>query len=62
MKQEPELIDLFAMFSLLSQTGNHPRFGDDEYQRLIAERAYRMATKMMLTRKAFINLKEPKDE
>ena len=53
MKQEPELIDIFAMFAMMNQTNDTSLFGSDEYQRLIAERSYRMAQKMMETRKKF---------
>jgi hypothetical protein len=55
MKQEPQLIDLFAMFALMNQTNDTSLFGSDEYQRLIAERSYRMAEKMMQMRQRFIS-------
>lgn len=54
MKPEPELIDIFAMFAMMNQTNDSSLFGSDEYQRLIAERSYRMAAKMMEMRKRFI--------
>jgi hypothetical protein len=54
MKPEPQLIDLFAMFALMNQTNDTSLFGSDEYQRLIAERSYRMAAQMMQTRQRFI--------
>ena len=54
MKPEPQLIDLFAMFALMNQTNDTSLFGSDEYQRLIAERSYRMAEQMMKMRERFI--------
>lgn len=54
MKPEPQLIDLFAMFALMNQTNDTSLFGSDEYQRLIAERSYRMAAQMMKMRELFI--------
>jgi hypothetical protein len=54
MKPEPQLIDIFAMFALMNQTNDTSLFGSDEYQRLIAERSYRMAAQMMQTRQRFI--------
>jgi len=54
MKPEPQLIDLFAMFALMNQTNDSSLFGSDEYQRLIAERSYRMAAQMMQMRERFI--------
>ena len=54
MKPEPQLIDIFAMFALMNQTNDTSLFGSDEYQRLIAERSYRMAEKMMQMRERFI--------
>jgi|LakMenEpi03Aug12_release.lakeMendotaPanAssembly.Ray.scaffolds.fasta_scaffold4815572_2 hypothetical protein len=58
MKPEPQLIDLFAMFALMNQTNDSSLFGSDEYQRLIAERSYRMAAQMMKTRERFIGDKD----
>lgn len=58
MKPEPQLIDLFAMFALINQTNDSSLFGSDEYQRLIAERSYRMAAQMMKTRERFIGDKD----
>lgn len=55
MKPEPQLIDLFAMFALMNQTNDSSLFGSDEYQRLIAERSYRMAAQMMQMRQRFIS-------
>lgn len=55
MKQEPELIDILAMFALMSQAKDTSQFGSDEYQHLIAERSYRMAATMMEMRKHFIS-------
>jgi len=54
MKPEPQLIDIFAMFALMNQANDTSLFGSDEYQRLIAERSYRMAEKMMQMRQRFI--------
>jgi hypothetical protein len=54
MKPEPQLIDLFAMFAMMNQTNDSSLFGSDEYQRLIAERSYRMAAQMMKMRERFI--------
>jgi len=54
MKPEPQLIDIFAMFALMNQTNDSSLFGSDEYQRLIAERSYRMAAQMMQMRQRFI--------
>lgn len=54
MKPEPQLIDIFAMFAMMNQTNDTSLFGSDEYQRLIAERSYRMAAQMMQTRQRFI--------
>jgi hypothetical protein len=54
MKPEPQLIDIFAMFALMNQTNDSSLFGSDEYQRLIAERSYRMAAQMMKMRERFI--------
>jgi hypothetical protein len=54
MKPEPQLIDLFAMFAMMNQTNDSSLFGSDEYQRLIAERSYRMAAQMMQMRQRFI--------
>jgi hypothetical protein len=54
MKPEPQLIDIFAMFALMNQTNDSSLFGSDEYQRLIAERSYRMAAQMMQMRERFI--------
>jgi hypothetical protein len=54
MKPEPQLIDIFAMFAMMNQTNDTSLFGSDEYQRLIAERSYRMAEKMMQIRQSFI--------
>ncbi len=54
MKPEPQLIDLFAMFAMMNQTNDTSLFGSDEYQRLIAERSYRMAAQMMKMRERFI--------
>ena len=54
MKPEPQLIDIFAMFALMNQTNDTSLFGSDEYQRLIAERSYRMAAQMMKMREQFI--------
>lgn len=54
MKPEPQLIDLFAMFAMMNQTNDTSLFGSDEYQRLIAERSYRMAVQMMKMRERFI--------
>jgi hypothetical protein len=54
MKQEPQLIDIFAMFAMMNQTNDSSLFGSDEYQRLIAERSYRMAAQMMKMRERFI--------
>ena len=54
MKPEPQLIDLFAMFAMMNQTNDSSLFGSDEYQRLIAERSYRMAAQMMQMRERFI--------
>ena len=42
------------MFALMNQTNDTSLFGSDEYQRLIAERSYRMAAQMMQTRQRFI--------
>jgi hypothetical protein len=58
MKPEPQLIDLFAMFALINQTNDSSLFGSDEYQRLIAERSYRMAAQMMKMRERFIGDKD----
>jgi hypothetical protein len=58
MKPEPQLIDLFAMFALINQTNDSSLFGSDEYQRLIAERSYRMAAQMMQMRERFIGDKD----
>jgi hypothetical protein len=55
MKPEPQLIDIFAMFALMNQANDTSLFGSDEYQRLIAERSYRMAEKMMKMRERFIS-------
>jgi hypothetical protein len=55
MKPEPQLIDIFAMFALMNQTNDSSLFGSDEYQRLIAERSYRMAAQMMKMRERFIS-------
>ena len=55
MKPEPQLIDIFAMFALMNQTNDTSLFGSDEYQRLIAERSYRMAAQMMKMRERFIS-------
>jgi hypothetical protein len=54
MKPEPQLIDIFAMFAMMNQTNDSSLFGSDEYQRLIAERSYRMAAQMMQMRQRFI--------
>jgi hypothetical protein len=54
MKTQPELVDLFAMFAMMGQMGDTPRMGDDEHQRLIAERAYRMAVHMVYMRERFV--------
>jgi hypothetical protein len=61
MKPEPQLIDIFAMFALMNQTNDSSLFGSDEYQRLIAERSYRMAEKMMQMRQRFISEGERDD-
>jgi hypothetical protein len=58
MKPEPQLIDIFAMFALMNQTNDTSLFGSDEYQRLIAERSYLMAEKMMQMRQRFIGDKD----
>jgi hypothetical protein len=58
MKPEPQLIDLFAMFALINQTNDSSLFGSDEYQRLIAERSYRMAAQMMQMRERFVGDKD----
>jgi len=58
MKPEPQLIDLFAMFALMNQTNDSSLFGSDEYQRLIAERSYRMAAQMMQMRERFVGDKD----
>jgi hypothetical protein len=58
MKPEPQLIDLFAMFALMNQTNDSSLFGSDEYQRLIAERSYRMAAQMMKMRERFVGDKD----
>lgn len=55
MKPEPQLIDIFAMFALMNQVNDSSLFGSDEYQRLIAERSYRMAAQMMQMRERFIS-------
>jgi hypothetical protein len=55
MKLEPQLIDIFAMFAMMNQTNDSSLFGSDEYQRLIAERSYRMAAQMMKMRERFIS-------
>lgn len=54
MKQEPELIDLFAMFAMIGQVNDSSLLGSDEYQRLIAERSYRLADKMLKMRERFL--------
>ncbi len=54
MKPEPQLIDLFAMFAMMNQINDSSLLGSDEYQRLIAERSYRMAAQMMQMRQRFI--------
>lgn len=54
MKTQPELIDLFAMFAMMGQMKDAPRMGDEEHQRLIAERSYRMAMQMVYTRERFV--------
>ncbi len=54
MKTQPELIDLFAMFAMMGQMDDKPRMGDDEHQRLIAERSYRMAVHMVYMRERFV--------
>jgi hypothetical protein len=58
MKPEPQLIDLFAMFAMMNQTNDSSLFGSDEYQRLIAERSYRMAAQMMQMRQRFVGDKD----
>jgi hypothetical protein len=58
MKPEPQLIDLFAMFAMMNQTNDSSLFGSDEYQRLIAERSYRMAAQMMQMRERFVGDKD----
>jgi hypothetical protein len=42
------------MFAMMNQTNDSSLFGSDEYQRLIAERSYRMAAQMMKMRERFI--------
>lgn len=54
MRTQPELIDLFAMFAMMGQMKDIPRMGDDEHQRLIAERSYRMAMQMVYMRERFV--------
>jgi hypothetical protein len=51
MKQEPELIDIFAMFAMHAQVNNPLKPQDSEARRLIAERSYAMAMEMMAERK-----------
>jgi hypothetical protein len=58
MKPEPQLIDLFAMFAMMNQTNDSSLFGSAEYQRLIAERSYRMAAQMMQMRERFVGDKD----
>jgi hypothetical protein len=58
MKPEPQLIDIFAMFALMNQTNDSSLLGSDEYQRLIAERSYRMAAQMMQMRERFVGDKD----
>lgn len=54
MKDEPELIDIFAMLAMMGQASDSPRFSIPAQQQIIAERAYSMAQQMMETRKKFI--------
>ena len=54
MKDEPELIDIFAMLAMMGQASDSPRFSTLEHQQIIAERSYLMAQQMMETRKKFI--------
>lgn len=54
MKNEPELIDIFAMLAMMGQASDTPRFSTPEQQQIIAERSYLMARQMMETRKKFI--------
>jgi len=54
MKDDPQLIDIFAMFAMNAQVNNPLKPQDDESRRLIAERSYAMANAMITERKNWI--------
>jgi len=56
MKQEPRLIDLFAMFAMQSLTRNAPRPDElwTDYCQETALEAYMMASAMMEERKNYV--------
>jgi len=51
MKDEPELIDIFAIFAMQAQVNNPLKPQDDESRSLIAQRSYATANAMMIERK-----------
>lgn len=50
MKQEPELIDLFAMFAMVAERITRPAAMDSR----IAKNAYELAEEMMQERKKYV--------